>query len=183
MRRLPEDAPRRLRTWTWTWTWTWTRLVACGLSTLAGAACMTQGPRAYPLYPDPEHPRPDAEVGLLEAPVAIIDGQEVFDKGRIFALLPGCHSFKLLRSIGENGVGTGIGYRATLPQRQFTLDVRPGHSYSFDSSVGPFVAATGSWRWGFSDRPGDGSITAAHECNGAALPALSELLVTVKRSN
>jgi len=158
------------------------RLLACGVSVLAAAACMTQGPRAYPLYPDPEHPRPDSEVGILDAPVAVMDGQEVSDKGRTFALPPGCHAFRLLRTIGENGVGTGTGYVATLPQRIFTLDVRPGHSYSFDSNVSPFVASIGSWRCGFSDQVSDGSVTVAHECDGTALPSLPERMITVKGS-
>ena len=175
MRRSRKDPIRRPRTLV--------RVLVCGVSTLTVAACMAEGPRAYPLYPDPEQPRPTTEVGVLEAPAAVIDGQDVIDKGRTFALLPGCHRFKLLRSIGEVGIGTGTGYRATLPQRTFTLDVKPGHSYAFDSAVGPFVAATGSWRWGFSDQPGDGSITIARECDGAALPALSERLRPVPKSS
>src|SRR5690348_4539068 len=93
---------------------------------LVVASCMAQGSGAYPMYPNPEHPRRDDEVGVLNGPIAVLDGQEVADLGRTFALLPGCHSFRLLRTVGDSNV-SGTGYVASLPQQMLALKIEAGH--------------------------------------------------------
>ena len=117
------------------------------------------------------------EVTVL--PLAVIDGQEVADKGRTFALLPGCHSFRLLRTIGQVSARGGGGYAATLPQRVFSLDVQPGHSYLFHwhypalgSVIHPVYAPDASNSWGIFDHRRDGSARVARACDGSALPPL-----------
>ncbi len=163
---------------------------ALGVSALTFAACLNRGPRAYPLYPDPAHPRSDAEVGVLNGPMAAIDGRDVADEGQSFALLPGCHSFRLLpttRKVAQSGgtlAQSSRSYVTPLPQQVFSLDVQPGHSYTFDSLI---VQPPHSWGfgsvvynqtahadviWGISARRTDGSATVAHACDGSAFPVL-----------
>jgi hypothetical protein len=153
------------------------RVLSCGALTLvlAAGACMGTAPRAVPLYPDPEHPRRDDEVGVLTGPIAIIDGKEVADLGRTFALLPGCHTFRLLRTTGDVSTGTGMGYTAPLPQVLISLDVQPAHLYTFDYIVQPFTAPDGKADMGFTDHLPDGSVTAAKMCNGTSLPTPSNV--------
>lgn len=43
-----------------------------GIALLAAAACITQGPHAYPLYPDPEHPRPAGAGHITSLPQVTI---------------------------------------------------------------------------------------------------------------
>jgi len=162
-----------------------------GVSTVTFVACLNRGPRAYPLYPDPARPRSDAEVGILNGPMAAIDEREVADKGQTFALLPRCHSFRLLpttRKVNQPGGGTlaqsSGSYVTTLPQQLFSLDVQPGISYSFESVVvqPPHSAGFGSVvrnqdvrydvAWGISARRADGSATVARACDGSAWPVL-----------
>jgi hypothetical protein len=145
------------------------------LALAAGAACMGAAPRAVPLYPDAEHPRRDDEVGVLTGPIAVIDGKEVADLGRTFALLPGCHTFRLQRTTGELGAATGASYTASLPQVMISLDVHPAHTYSFDYIVQPFTAPDGKADMGFTDHFPDGSVTAAKMCNGTPLPTPSNV--------
>src|SRR5436190_1922642 len=117
------------------------------------SACITP-PRAYPLYAGAARERPASEVGTLSGPIAAIDGQDVSEKGRI-ALLPGCHSFRLLRRIGQVSLPGG-GYVATLPQQTFTIDVRAGHAYVIETIITPSSGPTGTLEFAASDRAPDG---------------------------
>jgi hypothetical protein len=71
-----------------------------------------------------------------------------------------------------------------LPQQLFSLNVQPGHSYSFDSFI---VQPPHSWGfgsvvynqtahadviWGISARRTDGSASVARACDGSAFPVL-----------
>jgi hypothetical protein len=150
-------------------------VVALALALAAGAACMGTAPRPVPLYPDPEHARRDDEVGVLTGPIALVDGKEVADLGRTFALLPGCHTFRLLRTMGELGTATGASYTAPLPQVLISIEVQPAHTYSFDYTVQAFTAPDGKADMGFSDHHPDGSVTAAKMCNGTPLPTPSNV--------
>jgi len=140
-----------------------------GVGALVLASCMAQGPSAYPLYPNPEHPRRDDEVGVLNGPIAVLDGQEVADLGQTFALLPGCHSFRLLRTMGDSNM-SGAAYVRSLPQQIFALRIESGHFYSFDATVPQFTAPVGSYRFGFSDRGANGSVIEARYCDPATAP-------------
>ena len=164
--------------------------VALGAATVTFAGCLSRGPRAYPLYPDPGHPRSDAEVGVLNGPMATIDGRDVADEGQTFALLPGCHSFRLLpttRKVAQSGgtlAQSASSYLTTLPQQVFSLDVQPGQSYSFDTlpvqpphswGFGSVVynrSATYDVIWGISSHRTDGSATVARACDGSPFPVL-----------
>jgi len=149
-----------------------TRLTAAALLSvlLSMPACVSQAPRGYPLYPDPELPRRDDEIGTLDAPVAKIDDRDVADKGRTFSLLPGCHTLRLVPSLSEVNSASGMSYVAPLPQRTYSLNVEAGHFYSFDFIVNPFNAPDGSANYGFADHRGN-SVAAAHTCDGTPLPA------------
>ena len=128
------------------------------------SACITP-PRAYPLYAGAAREQPAGEVGTLRGPIAAIDGQDVSDKGRAFALLPGCHSFRLLQKIGQFSLPGG-GYAATLPQQTFTIDVRAGHSYVIETIVTLASGPTGTLELETSDRRPDGTVTHAQTCAG-----------------
>jgi hypothetical protein len=83
---------------------------AASLSTLAALvalllpACIVRGGQPLALYPNPESPRPPAEVARLFGPIAAIDGQDVSRQGKSFALLPGCHIVRLVESALVHGV-------------------------------------------------------------------------------
>jgi hypothetical protein len=107
------------------------------------AGCITHtAANAYPLYPDPETPRSNDEIGILNGPIAVVDGRDVSDHGRTFALAPGCHSFRLLAKDG-NGKANGA-YIITLPQQTVTFWVRPRHFYAIDIKLRPATGEIGS---------------------------------------
>jgi hypothetical protein len=139
------------------------RVLSFGLL-LAIGGCLTQEQHAYPLTPDGE-PRPDNEVGILMGPVAAVDGHDVSSiKGKSFALLPGCHSFRLLGTTGhvENNSG---GYITSLPQNTFAILVQAGHYYTFETVEHDNGSPVISVNMSFADHQRDGSVTAARGCH------------------
>jgi len=136
---------------------------------LSVGACITQGPPPYPLYPNAGQPRPDDQVGVLSGPFAVIDGQEVANKGQVFALLPGCHTLRLVQTTGE--VNPGGAYVTRLPQQTLSFQVEAGHRYFFEttmygSSGGPVTTGT----MAIFDHHPDGSATAALGCGASSTP-------------
>ena len=138
------------------------RVVSLGLS-LAVGACIVKSSAPYPLYPD-GNPRPDNQVGILVGPLAVVDGQDVSGRGQTFALLPGCHSFRWLRTTGE--VNAGAGYVTSLPEQTLWISVEPGHSYTFETTLHEVGSPVGSATIGIADRRRDGSMTPARGCGG-----------------
>src|ERR1017187_308401 len=89
--------------------------------------------RAYPLYANPEQPRPLQTLARLEGPIATVDGREVASKGTVFELLPGCHVVTLQRKIGA-GSDDGA-WSADLSPIVYAFRMRRGHRYSIEPSV------------------------------------------------
>jgi hypothetical protein len=141
------------------------RVLLFGLS-LAAGGCILHGSSPYPLTPDGEE-RPDDQVGVLIGPIAVVDGQSVSDKGRTFALLPGCHSFRLLRTVGQVEANGG-GYVTTLPQKTLSIQVEPGHYYTLETTFYSSSAPVNSGTLGISDHRRDGSVTAALSCRASS---------------
>jgi len=137
------------------------RILSIGLL-LAVGGCLTQSHQAYPLYPGSE---PDDEVGILMGPIAAVDGRDVSDKGKSFALLPGCHSFRLVRTTGHVD-NTGGGYVTTLPQATFEILVQRGHYYTFETTVHDPGGPVGTMSMDIADHQRDGSVSSARGCRG-----------------
>jgi len=137
-------------------------IVSFGLL-LAVGGCLTEEQHAYPLYPGVERPR--ERVGILMGPIAEVDGRNISGMGKSFALLPGCHSFRLVRTTGQMD-NTGSGYVTTLPQTTFRITVEPGHYYTFETTThdpgGPVSAVSMS----IADHQSDGSVKPTRGCNG-----------------
>jgi len=131
---------------------------------LAICGCLTQEQHAYPLTPDGE-PRPDHEVGVLMGPIAAVDGRDVSSiKGKSFALLPGCHSFRLLATTGHSD-NVGDWAVISLPQGAFAIRVQAGHSYTFETTMHEPGGPVSTVSMGFADHQRDGSVTRARGCN------------------
>ena len=127
--------------------------------------CIVKDPEPYPLYPH-QKPRPDDQVGVLVGPLAVVDGQNVSGKGQTFALLPGCHSFRLLQTTGEINSGSGSGYITSLPQATLSVLIKAGHYYTFETTLHEVGAPVGSVSMGIADRQRDGAVTPAQGCGG-----------------
>ena len=93
------------------------------LAVVAGA-CGTSGP--YPLYPNPKRKRPQAEIALLSGPIGVIDERDVSGKGRVFALLPGCHIVRTATSVGG---GDGEVWSGRMPSLTYAFRMRAGYRY------------------------------------------------------
>ena len=140
------------------------RVLSFGLL-LAIGGCLTQEQHAFPLTPDGE-PRPDNEVGILMGPIGAVDGHDVSSiKGKSFALLPGCHSFRFLRTTGSMD-NNGGGYVTTLPQQTFAIIVQAGHSYTFETTWHNPGSPVSDVSMSIADHRRDGSVTAARGCSG-----------------
>jgi len=143
--------------------------------------------RAFPLYPNPERPRPPGTLAELQGPVGTVDGVDVEPYGTTFALLPGCHVVTLRRRIGQ-GDASGGAWAAELGTMTYALRMRPGYRYSIDFDVRFRSAPHGTMtitanEWDASDRlvaqfprvRGDADIEACEEWAGWAPPSLPEL--------
>jgi hypothetical protein len=96
---------------------------------LAAAACQpVVSSAAYPLYPKVDAGPGPGKVALLSGPIAIVDGQSVFNKGPAFELLPGCHLVAL-----EAGAGDGANARS--PSIIFAFEMRPGYTYKVEAGA------------------------------------------------
>jgi hypothetical protein len=104
--------------------------LALALGSIAG--CIVGGPPAYPLYTNPEHPRAHDEVAVLAGPLATVDGVNVQDKGGLFALSPGCHSYTFLTSEGQYPGRRPGGNPVLLPRGLYASRLEAGHAYSLD---------------------------------------------------
>ena len=135
---------------------------ALGLLALLAAACITHSPAAYPLYPNSENERPADEIGIVNGPICVIDGQDVSDHGRSFALAPGCHSFRLLAKVGDSASNGAI--VMSLPQQTIRFLVQGGHVYSLDTNVNPATGPEATGSVGFVDHSSDGTVTTAERC-------------------
>jgi hypothetical protein len=128
------------------------------------AACITHSVDAYPLYPNPETYRPADQVGIINGPIAMLDGQDVSDHGHAFALEPGCHSFKFLERTGAANGATGASYTMRLPQGTYSFWLRPGHYYELEPNIGTISGPTFQGSERIRDRHPDGTVTRAEKC-------------------
>jgi hypothetical protein len=126
------------------------------------ASCIFGGPPAYPLYVNPEHPRAPDEVAVFTGPLAAVDGVDVHDKGRVFALLPGCHAYTFLKEEGH--FGHHGGRLIILPRGEYALMFEAGHTYSVEPiTSGPGGLHTFTIR--AYDRDPKGNIVLARACS------------------
>jgi hypothetical protein len=98
-------------------------------------------------------------------PITEVDGRDVSGKGKSFALLPGCHSFRLVRTSGQMD-NSGGGYVTTLPQATFGITVEPGHYYTFETTVHDPSGPVSAVSMGITDHQSDGSVRPARGCKG-----------------
>jgi hypothetical protein len=138
------------------------RIVSFGLL-LAVGGCLTQEQHAYPLYAGVE--RPHDRVGILMGPIAEVDGRDMSGKGKSFALLPGCHTFRLVRTTGQMD-NISSGYVTTLPQAMLWLMVDRGHYYTFETTIHDTSGPVNAVSMGIVDHQSDGSMKPARGCNG-----------------
>jgi len=129
---------------------------------LAIGGCLTEEQHAYPLYPGAERPR--ERVGILMGPIGSVDGQGISGKGKSFALLPGCHSFRFLHTTGQ--VDNVVGYVTTMPQGTFAIFVESGHYYTLESTRHDSSGPVGDVSLSIADHKSDGSVTRARGCRG-----------------
>ena len=129
---------------------------------LAISGCITEEQHAYPLYQGVE--RPHDRVGILMGPIAEVDGKDISGKGKSFALLPGCHSFRLLATTGHSD-NVGDWAVISLPQGAFAIRVQAGHSYTFETTMHEPGGPVSTVSMGFADHQRDGSVTRARGCN------------------
>ena len=137
-------------------------IVSFGLL-LAVGGCLTEEQHAYPLYPGVE--RPHDRVGILMGPIAEVDGRDISGKGKSFALLPGCHTFRLVRTTGQMD-NISSGYVTTLPQAMLWLMVERGHYYTFETTINDPGGPVNAVSMGFADHQSDGSVKPARGCKG-----------------
>jgi hypothetical protein len=135
------------------------------VASVAVGGCIVKEPAPYPLYPGGA-PRSNDDVGVVVGPIAVVDGQEVASKGQTFALLPGCHSLRLLKTTGEVNTSAGGTYVAQLPQETMSIAIERGHYYFFEATLHEVGSPVMSGTIGFSDRDSDGAVTPAHRCRG-----------------
>jgi hypothetical protein len=137
------------------------RCLALALGAVAG--CIVGGPPAYPLYKNPEYPRAHDEVAVLGGPLASVDGVNVRDKGGVFALSPGCHSYTFLTAEGRY-LGRRGGNPVLLPGGLYATRFEAGHVYILDvgpsNSVGPY-----RYRMRAVDRDPRGNVVIARACS------------------
>ena len=98
-------------------------------------------------------------------PIASVDGRDVSGKGKSFALLPGCHSFRLVRTTGQMD-NISSAYVTTLPQATLSIAVERGHYYTFETTVHDPGGPVGTVSMGIADHDSDGSVTSARGCSG-----------------
>jgi len=137
-------------------------IVSFGLL-LAAGGCLTEEQHAYPLYPGVE--RPHDRIGILMGPIAEVDGRDISGKGKSFALLPGCHTFRLVRTTGQMD-NISSGYVTTLPQATLWLMVERGHYYTFETTIHDPGGPVNAVSMGFADHQSDGSVKPARGCKG-----------------
>jgi len=130
---------------------------------LAISGCLTEEQHAYPLYQGVE--RPHDRVGILMGPIAEVDGKDISGKGKSFALLPGCHTFRLVRTTGQMD-NAGGGYVTTLPQGMLWIMVERGHYYTFETTAHDSSGPVNTLSMGFADHQSDGSVKPARGCKG-----------------
>ncbi len=138
------------------------------VASVAAGGCIVKEPAPYPLYPlrPNGEPRANDEVGVLVGPIAVVDGQNVASKGQTFALLPGCHSLRFLKTTGEVNAGAGAAYVASLPQAMLSIAIEAGHYYVFEGTIHDVGSPVASGTVGFTDRGPDGSAAPARGCSG-----------------
>jgi hypothetical protein len=114
------------------------------------------GSKPYPLYPSQLAPAPE-QLATLLGPIGQVDGQDVGDKGRTFALLPGCHLVVLRRDVGEGG--TSGAWVTHLPRIVYAFKMRAGHWYSVELKHS--ASSSSVWRINILafDRDGGGAAT------------------------
>jgi hypothetical protein len=130
-----------------------TLLLAVALSGCAGLG----QPRAFPLYPSPEHPRDRATLAQLQGQIATVDDIDVEPYGTVFDLLPGCHVVSLRRKVGQGNVSGA--WMADLGPRFYAFRMQPGYLYMVDISVRFRSASHGAMTIVATERDATGRIT------------------------
>ena len=109
-------------------------LASALLLTFALSGCGHIGnARAFPLYPNPDKPRPTASLAHLQGPIGWVDAIDVEPYGTVFDVLPGCHVVTLRRKVGASDVSGA--WVADLGTMTYVFWMKPGHLYSVDVSV------------------------------------------------
>jgi hypothetical protein len=117
------------------------RLLAVVILVLGALSCVRVGGGGYPLYPNPERQRPLSEVAQLSGPIRSVDDSQVAEKGRTFAVLPGCHIVRTTTSVG--GEGPGGWWSVHMPEMVYALRMKAGHRYKIDFEMEETSAPVG----------------------------------------
>jgi hypothetical protein len=89
--------------------------------------------RAFPLYPNPDKPRPTASLAHLQGPIGWVDAIDVEPYGTVFDVLPGCHVVTLRRKVGASDVSGA--WVADLGTMTYVFWMKPDHLYTVDVST------------------------------------------------
>ena len=116
-----------------------------------------RGGQPLPLYPNPESPRPPAEVARLFGPIAAIDGEDVSRRGKSFALLPGCHIVRLVDKVGAINTSSSGGYVGTIGGVIFALRMKASFAYEIEVGFFDTTGPTGQLTIRAWERAADGS--------------------------
>jgi hypothetical protein len=101
------------------------------VAALLAPACITRAGEARPLYPGER--RPTAEVARLSGPIGSVDGQDVSQLGKSFALLPGCHIVQPASKIAEVDTTGPNAYVARVPPNiVYAMRMQAGHTYELE---------------------------------------------------
>ncbi len=113
----------------------------------SGPGCLgASQPPAVPLYPNSQMMRlPPGQVGVVDGPIALIDGRDVAGQGGRFELLPGCHVVELERQMTGSlyGASNGVYFTGQFPRTVYALRMLPGARYSIRRDIQSSMAATG----------------------------------------
>jgi hypothetical protein len=133
------------------------RFTFATLAALLLPACIVRDGQPRPLYPNPESPRPPAEVARLFGPIAAIDGEDVSRKGKSFALLPGCHIVRLVDKVGAINTSSSGGYVGTIGGVIFALRMKASFAYEIEVGFFDTTGPTGQLTIRAWERAADGS--------------------------
>ena len=98
---------------------------------LLAPACITRSGEARPLYPGER--RAPAEVARLSGPIGSVDGQDVSQLGKSFALLPGCHVVQPVSKVAEVDTTGPNAYVARVPPNVvYAMRMQAGHTYELE---------------------------------------------------
>ena len=128
-----------------------------GLGLLLLSGCIVRAGDPHPLYPNPETPRPPAEVARLFGPIAAVDGQDVSRLGKSFALVPGCHIVRLVEKVGAINTSAATGFVGMTGGVVFALKMRANFAYEVEVQMRETAGPTGTLLIQAWERAADGS--------------------------